>query len=1316
MFVFVLQFPELNFAQQRIAHVQPDALGPGMTIAMEVLAPAKDTGAFGIDGVYWPSSKILLANLADSERVVFGPVVVSWNGRVLQVPVTAKLGAATTSVPFQILTGNKKSASARFEIKQPQSKLSISGGATLGDGSFALYSFFGSGNTIVADEIEFFGTDIQNKGLFIFSKEDDGAFPGNPHYHPVTLLSRGSIHLHFAEVSVSADSLNGGPGGGGGGHGWSGTGGAGYTGGGSDSGYSSRNIGSGSSSTPISGGGSSTGILGGASTDSLMDQGGGGGTGCPYGSSGTFSGGNDSSHFGGYGGASAGGEAPGAVYGGGGGAFATNGARGAGIGNNSGIAYGGNFLLPMQGGSGGGAGNHISDLGSAAGSGGGGGGGVTLISYDTLSIDNSLVTANGANGISGINTVDAGGGGGAGGGILLSGRNGITLSNANISSKGGSGGLGGQGIEQISKGGDGGAGRIRVDGEIHSPLQNYFTTGVFNSGPTLTIPTIPLAGPFVSMTGFAGDSVSLTDSIRIYYRSHHTQWRFVQTERFGTKGKLRWQTFLPAGHDSSLFVTAMAQVRSPNRSFANFEPEYLLSHLSSGIIRIVATPHLVLLQDTLIFGCYKVGDTCVSANFYISNWGEDRLHIDSIKISNPNFHIVQGVNDLGYYLSDSIIITYCPKTVGKDTATITLYSNDSIRTAVLIGCGINKDTRITLKPTALDFGRIQIGKCDTLKITARSVGKDSALLSPNGLVHPPFEILKPLKDTLLAPKDSIQIFISFCPTDTGIFHSSFILTEKRDSVALSGIGTRKALKADMSLQGKSLCINDCDTIKLHFSSIGNDPVVVTSVTGVSFVPKVLPITIPPQTDTEFTVRYCAAERGDVTVDIAYVTNADSSIKTALHYHGILPEFTSDTSLHFGSLCIPAADSLPFSIHRTGSDTIIIDSIRLKNASSFALSGNISSKTDSTNVMVHFIPSSSGNYSATLIAFIHSGSCSDSLVQIPIDGSASHANVILSKTAISFGSMDTGSCKDDSVSITSSCQATIALPVVQPPFSIVSPLGNSFSLNGGETRTIIFRYCPSAIGNDSDAPVFSSSSDGNDTIRLSGAGRSVIDSPFVRFKLADTVATAGQEISYLIQVDSMSAGTNIKFVQGSLHYDPTLIRPLSMKGITWSISNNSEIFPGIYHFQANGSDSLRVGRFATLEIFSLYGTHDKSPVILDSIIVSAYARAVSATGSIQVVHCGNLPGHITVAGEYALGNPAPNPGTTAISLPVLLGTDGILRIKIYNASGMAVVDRSMSLKRGENTIIVDVATLPSGIYYLSADSWGWCDGKTLVIVK
>ncbi|MFI5265075.1 MAG: choice-of-anchor D domain-containing protein, partial [Candidatus Kapaibacterium sp.] len=522
-------------------------------------------------------------------------------------------------------------------------------------------------------------------------------------------------------------------------------------------------------------------------------------------------------------------------------------------------------------------------------------------------------SADGSNGTAGINQADAGGGGGAGGGLLLSARLGITVGSSTISVDSGLGGLGGAGAQQSSKGGGGGIGRIRIDGEMHFSDSNLSISGIQNFGPTLSIPSGKLSGPFATVGGLAGDSASLTDSIRIYYRNQHSSWSFFDTVRFKINGKYQWQAFLPMGHDASLFVSAMAQVRNPSQSFANIEPQRLLSHLSSGIIKVNATPHLVLQQDTLIFGCYKIGDTCIAANFTIENQGEDSLHITNITIPNANFSVAPTRADLGFYESRNIVITYCPKTVGKETTTIQFVSNDTLRTAVLIGCGIDKDTRITLKPITLDFGKVKVTNCDTLAFTARSIGKDSALFSPDKISKPPFTIIRPKNDTLLAPKDTLHVLVSFCPDDTGDFHSSFIVTEKRDSVVVSGIGTKtsRVLIAESTINGGRLCVGECTTISARFITLGNDTVLISNILGKARFEPNVPVKIPPQTDTLLVIRYCAEGKGEDSISFKYLSDADSVVDsiTVLHYYGVHPEFVFDSDLHFPSLCLPSADSL-----------------------------------------------------------------------------------------------------------------------------------------------------------------------------------------------------------------------------------------------------------------------------------------------------------------------------------------------------------------------------------------------------------------------
>jgi hypothetical protein len=1304
------------YGQQKIAHLQPDALGPGMTIAMEILAPAKDTGAFGADGMYWSSAKIQLVNSSDSSRVIFGPASVSWNGRVLQVPVMAAPNASPGNITFRVIIGNKQSAVATFQIVTPIPLLNISDTTEIGDVT-ASYSFAGAGSTIVASGAEISGSGVLNNTRITFSKRDiDTIAPGNPHYHPVVILVRGRVHLRFSEISVSADSLNGGPGGGGGGHGWAGTGGAGYTGGGSDSGYFIGNQGSGANPTNAFGGVSSTGITGGASVDSLSDQGGGGGTGCPYGSSGIFSAGNDSSQTGGFGGASAGGETTGLPYGGGGGAFGAKGLAGGGKGNNGGHPYGGRYLVPMQGGSGGGGGNHVSDKDSTAGSGGGGGGALTIISYDSIVMDNSYLYAEGANGTSGTTSVDAGGGGGSGGGILLSARNGISLSNSEISTLGGTGGLGGSGIDSISKGGDAGFGRIRIDGDVQQSQLNIFH-GIQISGPTLDIPSTQLLPPFIQVSGMAGDSSALTDSIRIYYRNHHSSWRYLDTIRFkDSPGKFRWQATLPAGHDSELFVTVAAQTRNPARSFANFEPSRLLSHLSSGIIPLHPTPHLVLEYDTLDFGCYKV-DTCVSANFYISNQGEDSLRISSIAISNSNFQVTRPVSRMGYYASDSITIQYCPNKFGNDTATITILSNDTVRTSVLIGCGINKDSRIVLKPNSLNFKRVPVGKCDTLHLVAYSIGKDSAVIDPNGFSHPPFSITSPLTAKNLAPNDSVGITIAFCPSDSGSFRSSFIFTQKRDSVKLTGIGTRKIFRSQPDIVVGKLCLGSCDSVKIKLFSSGNDTVHLNSIAGASFSEQ-LPFALPPQTDTDFTIHYCPLVAGDSSIVIHLISDADT-MQTVLHYHAVHPEFSFDSALHFAPHCAFFEDSLPVQIRRTGIDSITISSAHLVHGAPFLLAGDTAKKIDQAHLVVHFIPTTTGLFLDTLSVKIATGICSDSTLKIPITGSGTNSDLIFSKTRVAFGGIDTNVCAVDTIIVSNPCHdnAMLSIPPVALPFAIISPTANTLTVAGGDSAFIIYRYCPRVVGHDSVSQKFSLASGATVTISVVGSGLPVIDSPLVRFKLPTVSVNAGSEFFYPIIIDTLSQTAKIFSVQGSLHYDPTVVEPVGMISSQWTINKKAERTPGTYDFSASGQSALTIGEtLGSVEMLALYGVRDTTSVFLNNIGDSNYAKASVIGGNIQIVACSNLPGNIIVPGSYTLGNPSPNPSNGNLLLPVSIGTDGTLHIRIYSESGANALERTYELKRGEHTLALDVSTLPSGIYYLATDSWGWRDGKTFVIQK
>src|SRR5688572_11485035 len=195
-----------------------------MTVAFELFSLEKDSGAFGSDGIYLPDQKIQLENLSDTTRAVFGPVVVSWKGRLIQVPVTIRNSSALGQIRFRIKNGASVSPFITyFTIVRPDPSLVVSGGSVIGD-PFTGVGKLTPGNTLVVDSFET-RPNVSNSKITFSTYRPDTNQSGNTRYHPVIILSKGPVRISSVELSVSADSLNGGPGGGGAGAGLARTGG-----------------------------------------------------------------------------------------------------------------------------------------------------------------------------------------------------------------------------------------------------------------------------------------------------------------------------------------------------------------------------------------------------------------------------------------------------------------------------------------------------------------------------------------------------------------------------------------------------------------------------------------------------------------------------------------------------------------------------------------------------------------------------------------------------------------------------------------------------------------------------------------------------------------------------------------------------------------------------------------------------------------------------------------------------------------------------------------------------------------------------------
>ncbi len=586
---FCAIFPALLPAQQqvfppRIQYILPDVCARNMSTYIEIVAAPSDTTTFGKDGLYANNPEDLVRveveNAADTNKIIIGPVAVSWNGRLIstQVFVLPSVKVPPTSywddlprefrIPIRVVVSGRAdsvSASDTLYIVRP---FANAGEFTRRDqntpNTFIIGEILENGSTpksvrsrrgalVVGDvSLEGNGTGNATNRYNVSTLDCDPRTDGNQGYLPFVMLSTGKIDGGRAILSANASGKNGGAGGGGGGGQVCDVsnlnavgipeGGDGFTGGSSGgnngritsgaSGWSSGGNGSGRRVIPLSidpriirtiGGGSLNGVAGATSQSNFTEdpQSTGGGTGHPFGVSGRAwnSIANDQAlaqTAGGGIGRREGADGDGGGYGTTGFSAVTNGYGG-------GQRHGNEPVIPIAGGSGGASGNPQGPT-ACGGAGGGGGGAIRIAGTE---VKNIMLEARGAAGIQGSGGIlsfgRANGGAGSGGHVAVHSRVDAVDVRANV--------LGGSAQGQYF-----GAGRMRFDTPnrireivpVENPIRNPEPSSSLDtllrsySGITLT-PKSQVTSPYTKtnlIDGFAG----LSSGIRFFRRTLRGRW------------------------------------------------------------------------------------------------------------------------------------------------------------------------------------------------------------------------------------------------------------------------------------------------------------------------------------------------------------------------------------------------------------------------------------------------------------------------------------------------------------------------------------------------------------------------------------------------------------------------------------------------------------------------------------------------------------------------------------------------------------------------------------------------------------------------
>ncbi len=1288
---------------QRIVRLRPDRAAPGMNVIVEVITRVASDALLGNPGLSPSLTRVYTQNPFDTNRIVIGPVQVSWRSHLMQIPIFVASDADTGVIPIVIAT-NAASDTVLFTVARPDHIPAASGAFVLGEGGNGTLS---AGNTLLIDSLK-----ATNATITVSMADPDQNTPGNPRLEPVMILSTGPIILSNSTFSLNASGKNGGPGGGGGGGGFEGIGGVGFTGGGScsDTVLPSLNIGSDSDATPVSGGRSITGVLGGGTSPS--DQGGGGGTGAPFGynfnafkASGQAGVGGGEPRIGGYGGGSAGGEfvsLPILEFGGGGGGFGTPGGGGmevAGAGQNGGSAYGGRFLIPLSGGSGGGAGNayfNNQQPPPSGGSGGGGGGAIAMVSFDSITLINSSFTASGDSGTSG-QVYGAGGGGGSGGAIWLSGARGIGGGTSTLSTSGGAAGIG---SANAFAGGAGGDGRIRIDGLIGPSVLSQKVE--HSSGVSITPIRQVIRGNLGVVSGLAPDTNNTLDTVRIYYRNHHTGWQYVDTVR--TKG--RWTKWIPLGRDSLLYLMAIVQTHPLPTDEANLEPDWIMSHIGLTQVHHVPTPAFVA-DTSLDFGKVRLG-YCLKRSLRIYNAGQAPLVLDSVStLGAAGFFVLGGKKTIPGYSTDSIEVEFCPDTLGPKGDFLMVRSNDSehlTRQIALSGVGIHRADSLRFVPKVLHFGRVSVDSCKRDTVVLYSLGADTLSLNFAKWIRPPFSAELIPADSLLPPRDTARLIITFCPADTATVRDVVELDSRGDSLPIDGNGKLRKFLVQDTLDLGTFCASTPIRFSELIRSTGNDLVTLTSIvssasgiTRVSAVPFILNLN---QDDT--VSWWIPAPASGVHQDTLFYRSVDSVLRTIVTYTVGRPQLTIDSATELPFLCVSETDTFSVRLRNPTVDTLSIKSSQLDPSPSFTVVTSISTiaPRDSVEVRVAFHPLAAGPSRDTLRIIIAAFGC-DSNYQIPIARTGTVDG--LAVDSAEFGVLDLGDCKDDSIRIQNTCGPVETVDTVlglTPGFQCLSAFPITIPSKG--SAQLHFRYCPAKAGNGIDTIQILQRSGGRFQSLLRGTGRSLVV-PSAYFTVSSPeLIRPGDTARTDIWLDSATLTGIHTLYSTKVSFDPSVVLPLSVSPGQFTRIMTDSIVSGAIQLDF----SKRAQFVQSISWLALIGPSLFSPIrisLLPDTLVELHIRQ----GSISVQDCSGLNGQISVAGPYRLGQVVPDAAPGKGEVEIELGNDGYVEASIFDLTGRLSRTALSEFKRGGRYILpLPLSGVSSGRYFLVVSSNGW----------
>lgn len=366
----------------------------------------------------------------------------------------------------------------------------------------------------------------------------------------------------------------------------------------------------------------------------------------------------------------------------------------------------------------------------------------------------------------------------------------------------------------------------------------------------------------------------------------------------------------------------------------------------------VAAPSGVLnvSPSAIDFGDAVVGTTATQT-VGLTNTGNADLTITSAPVTGAGFSITGLTLPLTLTpgQTSSFTARFAPNAGGAANGSISLVSNasNSPTAVTLSGNGIAQVLTLSVNPTSINFGDVNVGSADTRSVTVTNTGNANVTITAAPVTGTGFSVTGLTLPLTLTPGQASSFTARFAPTATGAAAGSIQLTSNAstapNTITLNGNGTTVAAGVltpnPSTVNFGSVIVSNSSSQSVTLTNTGNADLTITAapVTGAGFsiTGLTLPLTLTAGQSSSFSAQFAPGAAGAANGNILFTSNASNS-PTSVTLNGtgvaqVLQLTLNPTNINFGDVVTGSKDTRAVTVTNTGNSNVTITAANVTGA-------------------------------------------------------------------------------------------------------------------------------------------------------------------------------------------------------------------------------------------------------------------------------------------------------------------------------------------------------------------------------------------------